>query len=595
MSDTFRFNSPITVRAQPSTKILRKRKAHFKPDLLPIAADRTSITDERGTRSIYTYKYRPDACYVTLTRQESDLIALANPGTQPPLVLEELQPWLPKQQFRKESAANWKAINYIFKRFRRDFIFAEDFCDTKWGKICNTLRRKTDYDARFYSAWHLPIQDAFVLEEVRPENVVLSIDYNSMYASCMQHEFPNPSSLHHIRLGRYSKKNENLPYGLYRCILHPPASDFIVKYNPFRTFFSGRYLGASIKEPLTVDLNEFEIKFFHNHFDRIEMVDAVISHDKVFHPLARDARRHYAKRKHFKNNNNKTLADREKFLLTLLSSCSHRPPKRRKSFALEKSASEHLNQTYGIIVDTGTLSDKSERWLNGQKNISVHKDWSGVTVFAPDLYDSSVCFQFTQRVVARSRVILLEMMERLTQAEMGIEICYANIDSLHFSLPKNYISEVLETLKMEASDQLGSFRIETITRCGLWLEPGRYWLYSDRLERFRNRGIGRGQNPFMDHSMHVAVKKIGDLHIPFKLNFSMDRSMSDARAITYCSDSGLYRQKIVELTSKQELNNILETLECNRKIYIPQRIRKFERLRSRRGLCSDPLPRDTAK
>ena len=306
MSSTFRFHSPLDDRITQVVKLLRRRRSHPKFDLLPIAADKTSITDESGTRSINTYEDCTYESYMTLTRQESDLIAVANPGTKPPLVLEDLHPWLPTQRFHVKSTANWKTLNMVLHRFGDHFVIPSEFCDKKWNKICNAVRRKTDYDTRYYSAWHLPIQDSFVLEETRSDRRVIAIDFYSMYASCMQYDFPKPSTVYHVQFGRDAIKGEYLRCGLYRCMLHPNASDFLKKYNPFRTFFAGRYLGASIEEPLTVDLNEFEIEFFQKHFERVYLIDAVVSDDRISHPLARDARRHHARRKHFISNNNVT-------------------------------------------------------------------------------------------------------------------------------------------------------------------------------------------------------------------------------------------------------------------------------------------------
>ena len=250
---------------------------------------------------------------------------------------------------------------------------------------------------------------------------------------------------------------------------------------------------------------------------------------------------------------------------------------------------------YGIDLNDCTLGDRLTQWLNGQKKISLQENQNEIIYSGPDIYDGFGCFQFTQRIVARSRIILLETMERLIQTNPDIEICYANIDSLHFSLPTWDLEEVLGRLQKETSDQFGSFRIESVSERGLWLEPGRYWLYSQKVDRFRNRGIGTKCNPFTDHSMHLSVKKIGNMYVPFRFNFNMGRTMSNVRELIDDGDAGLVRQKIIEMSVKTELVEVLDTLEKNKKICIPRKMRHFEHLQKKLDVCSDPLPRDTAR
>lgn len=595
MSDVFRFHRPTGTKAKGVVKLLKKRKPQPQKDPIPIAADTTSITDEAGTRPIQCYDDQREARYITLTRKESDLIALANPGKRPPAVLEEVHPWLPLQVFREDSKANLKALKSILKLYGQHLITPGAFCDQKWNTICNSARRKTDHDARFYLAWHLPIQDAFILEETRPDRRIIAIDFNSMYASCMQHEFPKPSTLNHVILNRDAVSREALPCGLYRCLLHPPTSEFIKKHNPFRSFFAGRYLGASLDEPLSVDLNEFEIEFFQRHFKRLELIDGVVSEQPIPHPLAHEVRRSYARRMNYLAHDNKPLADREKFLLTLLSSSAHRPRITRKSFESHTRAFDYLKEIFGIVRDEDFPVGIPTRWLDGRKGFTLRENGDRPVVYTPDLFDGSACFEFNQRIVARSRTTLLGMMERLTQSDENIDICYANIDSIHFSLPVGNLDSTLEWLRSEATSQLGGFKIEAVARSGLWLEPGRYWLFSEKVERSRNCGIPRRHGPFSDHSVHVAVRKIGELYIPIRMNVGMDRTLSDARTILGDGSSSVVRQCLVEVGTRSTLDEVLGRLESNRRDGIPRRMHAFRKLREKFQDCGVTLPRDPAK
>jgi len=583
VANAFRFHSPTNIAPDDTARRLLKRvrKRANSPKL--IAADRCSIRDDRGLWPIESYADRPEESYVTLTSIEADLIALANPGIRPPLALELLHPWLPQQFYTENAGKNYSAAAAIVKRYSRHFVSPAAYCDEKWNGVCNSVRLKTDMDSRFYTAWHLPVQECYILEENRPERRVLALDFNAMYPSCMQQTFPKPSKLRHVTYDREITTDEPLPIGLYRCSLEGPKTKFIVEYNPFRTFFAGRHLRPELGESLSVDLHEFEIAFFQRHFDRVFVVDAVVSDHGIPHPLAREARRLFARRTHYRANNNKALADREKFLSTLLASCTHRPGRLKREFELYNSAEEFLHNGFGIIAGADDPAGLSAMWLRSGKGITVTEAEDGIRCETPNVSSSRACFMFNQRIVARGRTTLLKMMEKLLTIAPDVELCYANVDSIHFSFPAGSLGSVLNKLKPGQSDRLGDYKIETITSSGLWLEPGRYWLYSNEMKRFRNRSVRHNGDAFKDHSIHVVSRLMGNLHIPIKLTIGMDRSMSDMRSIEYDPTTGLERQRLTEVESLASPTDILRVLETNRRQHIPRRLQAFRKLASTFG------------
>ncbi len=515
---------------------------------------------------------------MTLTCIEADLIALANPGIKPPLALELLHPWLPRHRYTGSVDKNFEAAKAIEKRYGRHFVTPAAYCDQKWNSVCNTVRLKTDMDARFYTAWHLPVQDCYILEENRPDRRVLALDFNAMYPSCMQQEFPKPSKIRHVKYDREVVAGEHLPMGLYRCTLEGPKSDFITKFNPFRAFFAGRHLRAALTKGLSVDLNEFEIAFYHRHFDRIFVVDAVVSDQFISHPLAREARRSFARRAHFDSNNNKALADREKFLSTLLASCTHRPDRMDRMFETHALAEDFLQSHFGISADADDPAGLSAAWLQGRKAFTVTETEGGVRCETPDATSRRACFMFNQRIVARGRTILLKMMEKILTIAPDVELCYANVDSIHFSFPANFQSAVMDNLRTGLSDKMGGYKIETMASGGLWLEPGRYWLYSDDIMKFRNRSVRHSGHVFKDHSFHVVSRKIGDLHVPIRFRIGMARSMTDTRSIEFDSSTGLERHHLAEVEDGASPTEVLRVLEQNRKHHIPRRLQAFRKL-----------------
>lgn len=581
MSKVYRFHGPADHPFQNKLELLRKRKKETPKKLYLIGADVDTFTDKNGTRPITDYQLIPGMRSVTLTKRESDLIALSNPGLQSPVALEDLHSWLPQQHFLNNSTSSFKALTSIIHRFEHHFVSASEYCDEKWNTICNALRQRSLLDGRFYAAWHLPIQDVHVLEERRPERSVVSIDFNGMYSACMQQPFPKPSDLRLVRLERLITEAEVLACGLYRCIIEGPSTDFINRFNPFRSFHSGRHLRTKIDEPVEVDLNEFEVEFYRRHFQSIYLVEAVISDKVISHPLAKEVRRSFTKRRNYLSQDNKPLADREKYLAILMASCAHRPSRPRRAFETRGHAMRMLKAYYGIAPPKDEPEVAADIWLAGRKGIMLAAKDGATFVEGPHMSGGSACFLLGQRIVARGRICLLEMMERILVSALDVEICYTNIDSIHFSLPNESLDPVITWLKSECSDALGSFKIESVTKHGLWLEPGRYWLYSDAVEKFRNRSVGDQKHPFKDHSIHVVHRKIGELHVPIRSTLRMAKTMSPSRSLTMDSDTGLIRQRLIEIGNATTVEEILETLEQNFMCNTPMVLVAFEDLRAR--------------
>jgi hypothetical protein len=581
MSRVYRFHGPAELPVRSRPVLLRKRRKQQTEQLYLLGADTLTISDRDGTRPIEAYE-ATCARAVTLTRRESNLIALANPGVAAPEAFEDIHPWLPECRFLNDSAASLRAAETIVRRFGKHLVSASSFCDEKWNTICNTLRQRSVHDARFYTAWHLPIQEANVLEEVRPDRSVVAIDFNGMYPSCMQQSFPHPSSLQLVRLDRNLDPDEVLATGLYRCVLEEPITNFIVRQNPLRSFNAGRHLRARLGEKVMIDLNEFELAFFRRHFRHIYLMEAVVSTKVVAHPLAREVRRSFARRINYRNQGNKALADREKFFATLMTSCASRPIRRRRKFPTYEDAMTEVRSFYGIDIPSDEPESVTDIWMDGRKGVLMRYEGDGVDVHGPALQSGSACHLLGQRIVARSRIVLLEMMERIIARAPDVEICYANIDSIHFSLPTKYLEDMVTWLEIDASEAMGSFKIEAVTQHGLWLEPGRYWLYSDTdVVKFRNRSVGDRQQPFRDHAIHVTSRRIGDLHVPIKVTLRMESTMSPSRSVEVEIGTGIARQRLVEVGDSTAFANIMDELEHNQRYALPFRIRAFVGMQER--------------
>ena len=581
MNRVYLFHGPAKDDIEVTPFLLSKRKPRQSKQLYYLAADELTITDKNGKKSIDSFLCPQGYAAVTLTRREADLITLANPGVRPPVALEDLHSWLPGLVYISDSAAGYRSLCYIVDKYGKHLTLASTYCDMKWNSICNALRRKTPLDKRFQVAWNAPIQEAFLLEEVRSDRSVITIDVNAMYSACMQHDIPSPAHIRKIELYRDYQLDEKLAVGLYRCQLTDCKTKFIEIYNPFTIFFCGRRIRPSLHETIEIDLNEFEIEYFSQHFTRIHILDAVISDRAVPHPLAREARRAFSRRKNYRLQCNKPLADREKYLATLLASCGSRPHKETKLHVSRIDAIKYLSNTYGISPPIDEPEDATNIWINRNTRFSMTMSSGGVQTISPAKKDSSTCYMLSQRIVAHGRIHILKLMERILSLNSMTEICYVNVDSIHFSIPSKKLNKIINTIRNEACEEMGSFKIESITKHGLWLEPGKYWLYSKAIEKHRNRSIGSAiQKPFQDHAFRIASREINKLHIPIRVAIRMEKSMSHVRAL-HKADNGVVRQFLIERSSSSSFSETLSLIMNIRKTDTITRLEAFKKLKHR--------------
>lgn len=581
MINVCRFQEHSVILDQNLKFRLKKKKQQSAPSWFFLGVDAEFFCDEHGRRSLTTFACPSNQISLTLTQREADLIAFNNPGQRPPKALEVIFPWIPPQKYLGNAEDEYNLLISVIQKYSAHFISSTNFCNLRWNTVCNSVRMVNSLDARFYSAWHLPLQDAFVLEETRPDRTVISIDYNAMYAACMQHMFPNPGALRLVKFNRELMPDEPLVPGLYRCRLGGEISQFIKKYNPFRHFLSGRYVGFSLECEISVDLNEFELDFYKSHFSKIYIEDAVITEELIVHPLALESRRSFSRRKNFKSQENKVLADREKFHMTLMASSTNRPNKQVHKFSEFKSALNFTRQRFGIWPHQSEPVAAVENWLSGKKSVSFFRGKNNIFVNMPALYDGSACFSLSQRIIARSRIIVLKQMEKLNSFASSIEICYCNIDSIHFSLPSNLLPLVFDRLLTNVSDKMGDYKIESITANGLWLEPGRYWLYTKNIEKFKNKGVSDGLNPFKERKSYIVIRNIEGLHIPIFASISMANTLSDSKGLMPDSKTGLNRHHFLNISNSFEYKHVLDQFILNRAQVIQHKMTAFYKLKKR--------------
>ena len=84
---------------------------------------------------------------------------------------------------------------------------------------------------------------------------------------------------------------------------------------------------------------------------------------------------------------------------------------------------------------------------------------------------------------------MLQTIERFL-SHRTVELCYANVDSIHISIHRDEVNGFLEQSRDLISDELGALKVEAIADQGYWFDLGRYWLKkSGSVVLFKNAGF----------------------------------------------------------------------------------------------------------
>jgi len=104
---------------------------------------------------------------------------------------------------------------------------------------------------------------------------------------------------------------------------------------------------------------------------------------------------------------------------------------------------------------------------------------------------------------------MMQTIERFLESE-SVEICYANIDSIHISIKNSGLEEFLRRHKDLISDEIGCLKIQAVAEEGYWFDVGRYWLKKGgTVVLFRNKEFNhpRARDQFAKKRKVIVLSK----------------------------------------------------------------------------------------
>lgn len=354
------------------------------------------------------------------------------------------------------------------------------------------LRFKNGYDRHFFFAYKDGYQEVFKLKEERPDRIIIALDFNSMYLDSMQGRFCDPASIEYKDFRGLAANPRDLANGIYRVRLLSARQSFLLDHHPFRYKRLGRsfYFRMNCGDTIETLLHKNEIDYFSSFFERVEIVEGLFSVDTIVHPLLKKGLELYAQRLYHRRRGDRIKENLCKASMQHMHSVTNQKRFAKRCFDSMELVRDFLSAQFAM--NFGTFGpDEVADFLNRHKYFALARTPQGYQLSYLNLGASSNVFSLSAQVVANARLKLLKTLERFLKYR-SVELCYANVDSIHISILRDELEGFLEQNRDMISDQLGTLRVEAIADQGYWFDVGRYWLKKEgEVVLFKNKGFNR--------------------------------------------------------------------------------------------------------
>ena len=395
-------------------------------------------------------------------------------------VFEDLFPIFPHIRYTSNLKANISESKKLLNNCKNMQLFggsASKYLSTFFRfKQERALRFKSSLDNTLYFASLPPYQEVFKAKETRPDRLIIALDFNAMFSECMLGDFPSPKHLKYENFLGIDFKKSELKDGFYRAKLIKAKDTLFLVHHPFRYCRSNKSFNFNLKigDSVEVFLPRDEIDYYSKYFLRTEIIEGVYSTKKIKHPLSYRTQASYSVRKAPKSSQARSCL--AKLEANIIASSGN--PKRYRSFYCndKNTIVKHIEKAFSIKFD-GSLSEdqKIELGMAGNRVIvsEIAENEFHVKIFCNKSNDS--IYALHSKILSNSRIKMLKLIEKLSIID-SLELCYANVDSLHVSIELNDKAEFDELISSSISSDMGDLKIEATATSGYWFDLGRYWL-----------------------------------------------------------------------------------------------------------------------
>ena len=374
-----------------------------------------------------------------------------------------------------------------------------------------SLRYKSSLDHKVYFTCLPPYQEIFKAKEARVGRTIYALDFNSMYPACMQGSYPSPKHLKHQMFGTDDVLDVNSDDGFYRVVLKDAKDTFFLKYHPFRLAKSNKSYSFNLEvgDSLEVFLPKDEILAYSKYFASVELVEGIVASKSIAHPLAKEVRNLFSIKESSSTSNVKR--NLTKFEMMMASSAANPLRYEKWRFQTLDEVVEAVEKSLSINFDQVLSSEQKIELAKSGNRLKIAAAMSGG--YRAEIIKIDNCeavYSFFSKTVSNSRIRMMTLIEKLLLVD-SLEVCYANVDSLHISIATVDERQLMDLLSSDLSRDMGGLKIEAVATGGYWSDLGRYWLigaagvvkYANVLFRTKTT-----KHPFVDHRL---IKRLHSL------------------------------------------------------------------------------------
>ncbi len=495
------FDPDLIARSTAVRRIVASNPNCLQPfQFTPIATDGHQVLHEMGLEELDAYlashatSGKPPLVVLS-NREYLAAIELASLRGCRLHAFESLFPLFPQLRHAPSMQANLATLRKLLRKVRQLGIVASSFSHDQSTRhlyrIARALKFKSSLDRFFFFSLREGHQEVYKHVEERPDRAVVALDFNSMFADCLRGSFCEPRSILHRTFDHPPATLEALDEGIYRVVLRGARPGFIQDHHPFLFRRLGRsfHFRLEVGVPVETLLHKSELLHLARFFDEVDVKEGFCSRRSIAHPLAKAAERLYARRRHARSRGDDALEQFCKSSLQLMHSATNQRHDRRTSFASPRELRDFLALNYSLLLDAQVSPLDLQRFMGRTSYFTVRDHPDGLKLRHLDLDSAGAVYCLSSGVLANARIKLLTAIERFVAYE-SVEICYANIDSVHLSIAKDKLDGFLRHFEDLIGDSLGQMKVESIAERGYWFDLGRYWLLKDgRVVQFRNKGF----------------------------------------------------------------------------------------------------------
>ena len=477
---------------------VRKENIFDKCILCGVDKTRCYVNNEYVPLRLFSPSKFRDHTILVLTSRERHYLRVACGYTNIKIIaLEKEVPYLRDLKYINDAKKNFYYLNRIFPKskalYGKPFSYYSNYF---FNKLAKKIKKISSLDQQFALTQSGGVQEVFTLKETRPNRRIITYDFNSMYPSCIVNAiFPDPRKLIYKKINSNYDDKKEIGYGVFHVILSKPKDDFVKKYHSIKFNYLTKPFIFQIRDDDTVEtlLHTNEIKFYSKHFKQIQIIEGIFSEKGIKHPLSNTIKKLYKRRLAAKKNNNKEYEAFIKQLLTIC--CSSSKSSRKRSATLNpieiNQLFNFLNEELGLDIPNNMPRSLFLKMITSRNKFHFRTDGESIYFDYPRYSSPQQVSVFSSYLFAEARIKMLNAMEYITSfKECDVEICYVNVDSVHINVPLEYGEKLKKYIVnggladttddvVNGTPKLGKLKLEYEADKGIWLSPGRYWLFKD--------------------------------------------------------------------------------------------------------------------